>query len=55
MLVLLLEGAFASDTSQLFAVGGYGGSFGTLSSVGALSSPGGSWVAEANGLNVARY
>ena len=38
---------------KLFAVGGYGSS-GYLSSVETLSSPGGSWVAEANGLNEAR-
>ena len=41
---------------KLFAVGGYrDSSRNTLSSVETLSSAGGSWVAEANGLNVARW
>ena len=38
---------------KLFAMGGASSS-GSLSSVETLSSAGGSWVAEANGLNVAR-
>ena len=44
--------AVALFEGKLFAVGG--GSSVFLSSVESLSSPGGSWVLEANGLNVAR-
>ena len=54
MYVLLWGRAFASDPTQLFAVGGRGSS-GALSSVETLASASGTWVTEGNGLNVARY
>ena len=60
MMYVLLRGiAFASDPTQLFAVGGStsgsgGGSSSQLSSVETLASASGTWITEGNGLNVAR-